>query len=309
VKKISIICPVYNEQDIILKFYEKLKEELKKIKNYQFLITFILDKSEDRSESILKNIKKGDKNVRLIIMKSRYGHQACLLAGLDNSLNHDALIMMDSDLQHHPKYISAFLQKFNEGFDIVNAERKNLKNNLKSILSQIFYKFIKILLSNDFDQNSPDFRLISKKVINDITKDFRSKKIFFRIIVSKINVKKTKILYEENLREYSITKFNLNRSFKFAEDAIISASYKPLTIIFYLGLILSLFSFFFILFVLYNYFNNIYNVPRGWSTIIFLICFFNSIIFLSLGIAGRYIAAIHEEIKQTPIYSIEKIIS
>ena len=137
-KNISIICPVLNEEEIIINFYNALKNEIKKINDYNFKIIFILDKSDDNTEGNLREIANKDRNTKVIIMRSKYGHQACLFAGLSHSKDCDAVIMMDSDLQHNPIYINSFLKKYEEGYHVVNAKRKFIKNFL-FLVDCLFY--------------------------------------------------------------------------------------------------------------------------------------------------------------------------
>jgi dolichol-phosphate mannosyltransferase len=308
-KNISIICPVLNEEEIIINFYNALKNEIKKINDYNFKIIFILDKSDDNTEGNLREIANKDRNTKVIIMRSKYGHQACLFAGLSHSKDCDAVIMMDSDLQHNPIYINSFLKKYEEGYHVVNAKRKFIKKNLKSLLSILFYKLLNIFFFKNIDENSPDFRLISEKAAKIIINEHKEKKIFFRTIIQNLQLKTSSIEYHEKDRLAGKSKFKFYNSLKLAENAFISSTNKPLSIIFYIGIFLSILSFIFLLFTLFSFVFYKNEIPPGWTTIVFLLCIFNAISFMGLGIVGRYIAAIFEEVKNKPIYSIDEIIN
>ena len=129
-KKISIIVPVLNEEKVIEQFHKILSDELKKINNYRFDIKYVLDKSKDKTKEIIKKIVSQSKNTTLISLSKRFGHQISLLAGIDYSLNSDAVIMLDSDLQHPPSEIINLIKLYEEGFNIVNTSRVDKSKKL-----------------------------------------------------------------------------------------------------------------------------------------------------------------------------------
>ena len=124
-KNIAIIAPVYNEQEVIEIFYARLSEVLKDIRGIRFTICFIVDKSSDNTEQILRNLAKSRKELKILLMSSRFGHQQALMAGIEKSLESDAIIMMDGDLQHPPELIPILIENFLDGNDVVYTIRKN----------------------------------------------------------------------------------------------------------------------------------------------------------------------------------------
>ena len=176
-KKIKILIPVYNEEKNIFLFYSLLLKTIKKIKKYNFRIIFVIDKSQDATEDKVYLLCKNYKNVGAIILSRRYGHQQSLLAGINNSLNDDAVIMMDGDTQHPPNLINTFLKKFEEGYDVVNTERIYNNNFLRNTINQIFYSLFRFFSGYSLKNNSADFRLINKRVVKLISENFKEKNI------------------------------------------------------------------------------------------------------------------------------------
>mgnify|MGYP001198036728 CR=1 FL=1 len=177
-KDLSIICPVFNEEDVINIFYKELKSNLNKLKkNYKSNIIFILDKSTDNSFNILKDICKKDKSVSLIMLSKRFGHQASLLVGLDHCQG-DIVVMMDSDLQHPPSLIPKMLYEYNRGYEVVYTIRTDDKEKsyVRSTCSKLFYICLNYFSEINLSPGEADFRLVSKRVKNlfkdHINKDY-----------------------------------------------------------------------------------------------------------------------------------------
>lgn len=306
-KKIRILLPLLNEEKSILDFYKELDNHLNQIKNYSFDILFIVDKSRDKSAEIIENICNKNNNCEALIMSSRYGHQECLFAGFEYSLEYDAVIMMDCDFQHPTDLLKSIVEKFSEGYDIVNTSR--IENKKRSIFkrfgTELFYYFIKKIALPNLEKNSSDYRLLSKKIINIIVKKFRERKILIRGIVSILGFKNFTIAYKEEDRKFGTTKYNHLRLLDFAINGIISFTSKPLYLIFYLGIILTILSLLLLFYYLGSFFIS-NKMPAGYTSIVIMQNIFGSIIIFFLGVLGIYVGKIYEEIKSRPKYIVEK---
>lgn len=308
-KKIRIILPVLNEQSVILKFVTELTKVLENLKKHEFSILFVVDKSQDNTENIIEDICKNDTRFEAIIMSTRFGHQECLYAGLRNSLNYDAIIMMDCDLQHPPEIINQMIEKFENGYEIVNTSRygNNKRNFLKRIGTNFFYNLVKKFAIPNFEKNSSDFRLISKKVNNKIIENFNETKILLRGIISLVGFKTYNIKFYEKERIEGKSKYNLKRMIHFGIESFLSFTSYPLFILFYAGIFLSLISFAIFVYLLISYFID--NFPDGWTTIVLLQIIFGSINLFFIGFLAIYISKIFDEVKARPKYIIDRIIT
>lgn len=309
---ISIILPVYNEEEVIKFFYNSLLNEIKKIDGYKFKILFVVDKSKDNTEVIIRDLINNSSEeypTRAILMSTRFGHQECLIAGIKNSLDSDAIIMMDCDFQHPISLLKDLLHKYNEGYDIVNTSRNsNVHSNvIKKLGTIIFYKIIKYVTNIELNENSADFRLINKKVANIIIDDYKEKNIFLRGIVSSMGFRSVNISYNYDKRLFGKTKYNFSKMLTFALNGIFSFSNKPLYFILYSGLLLLFFSFISIIYYILAFFFNA-TLIKGWSSLIVAIFFFGSIQLIFIGILGVYIAKIFDEMKNRPSFLISEII-
>ena len=306
-KKIRIILPVYNEEESILEFFNELKLNLLKIKNYNFDLLFVVDKSTDNTEKIIHEICDNNKNAEAILMSSRYGHQECIDAGLEVSKNYDAVIMLDCDFQHPIELIDEMIKKYSLGYEIVNTKRlENSKRGfLKRLGTNLFYNFVKKFALPNLEKNSADFRLLSNKIVKIILENFREKQILIRGIISLIGFNSCTIEYQEKERRFGKTKYSFFKMVNFAINGIISFTSIPLYIIFFIGLLMTIISTsVLIYFLIYYIFSS--NIPEGWTSIATIQLIFGSVNLFFLGFLGIYIAKIFDEIKSRPKYLIEK---
>lgn len=308
-KLINIILPVYNESEVIHLFYDELKKELGLIKNYDFEIIFVLDKSKDNTEEILNNIAMGDPHVSLIVLSRRFGHQLSLVAGI-NHANGDAAIMMDSDLQHPPSIILQLIKKHEEGFDIVHTIRKDNDNIgfFKMITSKLFYRIINKISPVKVSQGAADFRLISRPVIDLFQTQIKEQNQFLRGLFHWVGFNQTYVEFKADDRQGGISKYNLFKLVSFAIDGITSFSKIPLRLSIYIGLIISVIS---MLYGLYAFISFCIDdsLPKGWASMAIIMSFIGGVQLIFLGIIGEYIGKIFDEVKRRPLYIVEKNIN
>lgn len=300
-KTISIIIPVLNEEENLKYLYERI---LKNTIGYKYEIIFINDGSTDKSERIIHNFRKKDKNVKLINLSRNFGHQIAISCGIDYCQGDDAIIM-DADLQDPPDLIPKMINKREEGYDIVYGKRMSRtgENFLKIVSAEIFYKIIYLLSGKKIPQNVGDFRLISRKVIN-VLKETREYQRFVRGIISWTGYSQVAIEFERDKRHFGKSKYTLLAMIKLALDAILSFSFFPLRIASYLG-ILTIFVA--VLLILYTLFVTAQGTTvKGWSSTVVIILFLGSIQLLAIGIIGEYLGRIYEEVKRRPLYLIDK---
>lgn len=307
-KTVSIVISAYNEEGNIDKLYEELNKTIKTINNINFEIIFVNDGSTDNTLKKIKSLQDKDINIKIINFNRNYGHEIAMTAGMNNAKG-DAIIFMDSDLQHPPFYIKEMIKKWENGTDIVLTKRLDNIGSSKiyKVYSYLFYKILNFLSDTKIPEKSPDFRLIDKKYINFL-KCFNEKDRMFRGLLNLImpteNVDVIEFIAPERFSGKS--KYNFVKSLKLAIDAITQFSTKPLKLSIYLGIIIAIISLFFGLYVIFERFILLKSMPV-YAMIVCSITFIGAIQLIVLGIIGEYIGKIHIEVKNRPLYFAEII--
>ncbi len=299
---LSIVVPVFNEESVIDSFYSELKSTLDKLsKSYEIL--FIDDGSSDGTYAKLRDYSLENSNLYCISFSRNFGHQIAIYAGLKYASG-EVVVSMDGDLQHPPEIILVLLEKYREGFDIVNTKRKKGKSafSKKYFFSGLYYKIINLLSDVKIEPDSADFRLMNRKTINAFL-EFNERDRFTRGLVSWMGFKQAVVEYIEPNRVEGTTKFVFVRMLQFALNGLTSFSSKPLRFSFYFGLIIFFLGIVYGIFAIGNFFMGI-NVP-GWTSILLSVLFIGGIQLLSIGIIGEYIARIFNEAKGRPFFFIK----
>ena len=303
-KKISIIVSVYNEEEVLFEFYRETIKVLLLIEN-PYEIIFVNDGSVDGSRGILFKIAKDDENVRVVHFSRNFGHEAAMIAGIDNASG-DYLICMDADLQHPPTLLPEMVRKFESGYDIINMVRTVNKSAgiIKNITSSMFYKVINRLSDIHLVINASDFFGISKRVSDVLRSNYREKTRFLRGYVQNVGFNTTNIEYEAGKRFAGKSKYSIKKLFRFSMNTIMTFSNLPLKLGIYAG---GMAAFLAIIMMIYTIVSFIrVGTPSGYATTICLICFMFSVLFFIVGIIGEYLGIILSEIKDRPIYIVEE---
>ena len=305
---ISFILPIYNEEGNIPKLWQELEGLQKKLAGkYEVEFVFVNDGSRDNSINILKDLqKKHSKFIKVIDFTRNYGHQIAVTAGQDYA-NGDAIIIMDTDLQDPPLVCLDLIQKWEEGFDIVYAQRRKYKTNfVKEISAFIFYRLLKKIASVDIPVDTGDFRLISKRV-NDEMKKYKEKSRFLRGISCLTGFSQTAVMFDRSERFSGKPGYTFIKSFRLALDGITGFSLIPLKMITILGMILAIGSILFgLIYIPITIFTQINY--SGWASLFSGIVFLGGIQLLTLGVIGEYIGRIYIEVLDRPLYTIAEVI-
>lgn len=298
----SIVVPVFNEEEVIEVTYGRLKKVMDTTgRSYELL--FVNDGSADNTAQILSQICQKDTNVKLINFSRNFGHQIAISAGMDNALG-QAIVVIDADLQDPPEVILQMIEKWQEGYEVVYAKRKERRGEtlFKKWTAAMFYRLLRSLTDVDIPVDSGDFRLIDRKVCNAM-KNIKEKNRFVRGLVSWVGFRQTAVEYVREERFAGETKYPLHKMIKLSMDAMTSFSHKPLKLAVYLGFSFSFLSFLYLLFAICERLFTPNTVP-GWTAIMATSLFFNGIILIILGIIGEYIGRIYDETKDRPLYII-----
>lgn len=304
-KLISIICPIYNEEESIVYFMKNINNIFKNIK-YKYEVIFINDGSFDNSLNIMLNIQKEEKNIKIIDFSRNFGKEQALTAGLEYSKG-DAVIIIDVDLQDPPELIYDFIKYWEKGNDVVLGKRIDRSEDtyFKSKSAILFYKFNNKISDINIPENVGDFRLISRKVVESI-KLLPENQRFMKGIFSWVGYKTKTIEYSRVKRKFGKSKFNGWKLWNFALDGITSFSTLPLKIWTYIGFTVSFISFIYASFIILSVLFNGTQVP-GYASTIVIVLFLGGLQLMGIGILGEYIGRIFMETKKRPLYIINKI--
>ncbi|MGR9633311.1 glycosyltransferase family 2 protein [Bacillus cereus] len=306
-KLISVVVPMYFEEEVAQECYNRLKSVmLQNNINYEFV--FVNDGSTDRTMEILSEIAANDYRTKIVNFARNFGHQVAVTAGIAAAKG-DAIVIIDADLQDPPEVIPELIAKWEEGYEVVYAKRKQRKGEtwFKLLTAKYFYKFLNYMSDIDIPKDTGDFRIIDRKIA-DVFNQMTERNRFIRGMMSWVGFRQTYVEYERDERFAGKTKYPLKKMIKFASDGIIAFSTKPLRIVMSLGLLSVLIS---IIVLLYTITVKVFGhgTQTGWASIMVAITFFSGIQLLGLGIVGQYIARIYDESKNRPIYIVKETIN
>lgn len=305
-KLVSYIFPVFNEAENLDVLYARLAKLLNKHDGYRYELIFVNDGSSDDSLAKLLAIQASDPRVSVINFSRNFGHQLAVTAGLDYASG-DAVIIMDSDLQDPPTVSFALLKKWEEGFEVVYAQRRARKDTpFKRVTATWFYITLQKFADIDIPRNTGDFRLLDKKVVHRL-RDFREHSRFLRGMVSYVGFRQAAVLFDRDERHAGTTSYSLRKMMHFAMDGILGFSTKPLRMITKLGLIISFLSFLGVLYVIYIKLFQPAVAVQGWAFITISILLIGGIQLVTLGVLGSYVGRIYTESQNRPLYIIESI--
>ena len=300
---ISIVCPCFNEEEVIEIFLEHMEPVLKKLdKSYE--IIFINDGSTDKTFEVLLNTKKKHQNIRILNLSRNFGKEAALTAGLENAKG-EVVIPIDVDLQDPPELISSFMDKWEEGYDVVLAKRVDRTSDslAKKFSAEYFYKIHNKISDISIPHNVGDYRLMSKRVIQTL-KTLPENQRFMKGLFAWAGYKTAVVEYKREVRVAGKTSFSGWKLWNFALDGITSFSTVPLRIWLYLGVIISFFAFIYGSIIIVKTLVLGTDLP-GYASLLTAILFLGGIQLMGIGMLGEYIGRIYKEAKRRPTYVIE----
>jgi len=303
IMKVSVIIPTLNEEGNIEPIYHALRDTFTGI-DCSYEIIFSDGNSSDKTEPEISQLIDLDPHVRLISTTRNFGHMAALIAGYEYCSG-DAAITMDCDLQHPPELIREMIMKWKEGFDIVNTTRLDTHRQgiFKKYSSKLFYQIFSWLSDFPVVQGSADYRLVDRKVIDQIKK-LEESDIFLRGLVHWLGFKSTSIAYVPNTRHSGTSKYSLKKMVQLGLNGITSFSIKPLKIVTVTGFLVSASAFTYLVYAIYIALSYKIEVS-GWTSLILSVLFLGGIQLISIGILGEYIGKIFMESKKRPRYIID----
>jgi polyisoprenyl-phosphate glycosyltransferase len=300
---LSVIVPLYNEEEIVEKTFHTLEAELAHIEHE---LIFVNDGSKDRTREILERLLTQTPKNKLVNFSRNFGHQAAFSAGLQHASG-DAVVIIDGDLQDPPTLIHEMLQKWKEGYQVVYAQRHKRAGEsiFKKFSAFCFYRLLHSLTNIEIPSDTGDYRLMDRCVVNQINA-LPERSRFLRGLVCWVGFKKVGILYDRAERSAGTSKYPLRKMMRLAIDGITSFSTTPLKISFMVGLIATIVALGILVWSFLEKFLSPNTTVPGWASLMTTIVFFSGVQLISIGIVGEYIGRIYDEVKQRPLYIEDK---
>ena len=308
-KKISVVIPMYYEEEVAQECYSKMTQVLLNIKDYDYEIICVNDGSKDKTLPILEKIAKEEKKVKVISFARNFGHQCAVTAGL-KYVTGDAIVIIDADLQDPPELIPEMLKLWEEGNEVIYGKRKTREgeSKFKLLTAKMFYNTLNALSDVDIPKDTGDFRLVDRKVV-DVINSLPEHNKFLRGLFSWVGFEQKAFEYERKERFAGKTKYPLKKMLKLASDGIIGFSSKPLKIVGGLGIITICISFIILIYAILSFTFKWNQLAPGWTSLMVATTFFSGVILISLWMIGEYISRIYDETKGRPQYIINKEIN
>ncbi len=305
--QISVVVSVYNEEEMIGLFWNELSAEIGRNDiPWNFEVIFVNDGSTDNTASLLDELSAKNKNVKVIHFSRNFGHECTMLAGIDHA-GGDAVICMDSDLQHPPSCLKDMIRAFSEGAEVVTMKRVSNGNKAfgANITSRIFYRLINSLSDYKFEPHASDFFLVSARVAKIIARQYPERTRFLRGLIQSVGFRQASLEYSSPERAAGKSKYSLSRLFFLSFSAIASFSHIPLRLGLGIGLIFGFISF---LIGAYSIAMHFLGSPMsGYTTIVVLLSFGFALMFVVMGIIGEYIGYLFSEAKKRPLFIIDRV--
>lgn len=297
---LSVIIPSYNEEKIIKKTAETITSILRD-NNIEYEIIFVNDGSSDGTWTVIEQLSYDNPDIKGVCFSRNFGKESAIFAGLAECIG-DACVVIDCDLQHPPEKIPEMYKLWKDGYEIVEGVKsyRGEEKITHSLAANRFYKIMSKETGTDMSDSS-DYKLLDRKVINTLL-NMPEKNTFFRALSSWVGFKKISVRYDVAKREGGESKWSRMSLIKYALSNITSFTTRPMYIILYCGIAVLIMGIVLSIIALVQKFTG--NSIGGFTTVIILLCFTSSVIMLSIGVIGYYIAKIYEEVKGRPRYII-----
>jgi len=309
-RTLTVVSPVYNEESVILTFHEELRRALAAIEGrWSWSVIYVVDRGTDRTLELLRGLAAADRSVRVLALSSHFGQEAQLLAGLDHC-DADAVVMMDSDLQHPPALIPELLAAHERGHDVVYTVREDTPDIplVKRLTARWFYRFADAISETPIREGAADFRLVSRRVVEIFQSRIRERGLFLRGLFSWVGFPSCPVRFRAGARRAGRTKYSLGRRVRLGLGGVVAFSRAPLRAALVLGLALAAAGAVVLAVALVR--SATAQVPLlSGGTLAGLVVGLTGIQLFFLGILGEYLGVVLDEVKARPHYIVEERIN
>ncbi len=303
-KLLSLLVPMYNESEVIPIFFERILEVLSGLEiNWE--IVCVNDGSSDDTEDLVRGYAEKDSRIKLVSFSRNFGKEPAMTAALDYASG-DAVVPIDADLQDPPEVIGEMLAKWHEGYDVVFAKRASRDSDtvVKRNTAHWFYTLFNRLSDIPIPENVGDFRLMDKRVA-EVIRQMPEKDRFMKGLFSWPGFKTATVEFERQNRESGDSKFNYWKLWNFALSGITSFSTAPIRFGTYLGLVIAALSFVYGIYIITKTIFMGVDTP-GYASLVVIVLFLGGVQLVSIGLLGEYIGRIYKEVKNRPLYVVDK---
>jgi glycosyltransferase involved in cell wall biosynthesis len=305
-KKVSVLIPMYNEQEVLPALFERLNSLMDSQPNYDWEVLLVNDGSRDNTLVLAMNAHAKDARYRYIDLSRNYGKEIAMLAGFDN-VTGDCVVIMDADLQHPPEVVPDMLREWENGYDDVYGRRltRGKEPWLRKQFSLLYYKFLQKSTRIPVLENTGDFRLLDRSCIDALT-SLREAHRYTKGMYCYIGFKKKDVPFEQGDREAGVSKWNFFKLLSLAAEGITSYTTAPLKLATISGAVVSVVCALYILYIVVK--TMFFGEPvQGYPTLMVTILFLGGLQLITLGIMGEYIGRIFNETKNRPTYFIREM--
>lgn len=304
-KKVTILVPAYNEEDVLQQLYSRLINVFNTLPLYKFELLFVNDGSKDGTLPKIKLLREMDNRVSYVNLSRNFGKETAMIAGLDYAAG-DAVIIIDADLQDPPELIPEMIHYWESGYDDVYAKRNSRSGEtwIKKTTATAFYRLLEKVARVPIQRDTGDFRLLDRRCV-DALRQLRETQRYTKGMFSWIGFNKKEILFDRDPRAAGETKWNYFKLFDLAIEGITSFTTTPLRISALFGCIVSFCAFFYMIWIITK--TMLFGDPvAGYPSLMTVILFLGGIQLISLGILGEYIGRIFNETKNRPLYFVDE---
>lgn len=308
-RTLTVICPVYNEEVVILEFDAELRRALATLQGrWSSSVLYVVDRGSDRSLKLLRTLAAAHPEVRVLALSSRFGQQAALLAGLDHS-DADAVVMLDSDLQHPPAVVPELVARHEQGYDVVYTVRDDTAGIplLKRVSARAYYFLVNAVSETPVHQGAADFRLLSRRVVEVFQRRLRERTLFLRGLVNWVGFPSCAVRFTPGARRAGRTKYPLGRMLRFGLTGLVSFSRFPLRAAGVVGFVLLALG-------LVAGAGALMQAARGLApgdrtVVLAAIGVVGGLQLVFVGVLGEYLATVLDEVRARPHYIVEEQIN
>ncbi|MCL2747842.1 MAG: glycosyltransferase family 2 protein [Oscillospiraceae bacterium] len=300
----SIVVPLYNEEEVIAEAYRRLTAVMEQADGAYELI-LVDDGSRDKTKAMAREICERDNRVRLLSFSRNFGHQTAITAGMERARG-QAIVVIDADMQDPPEVVLQMIAKWKEGYGVVYGQRTQRKGEtaFKKMTASVFYRFLRHMTDVDIPVDTGDFRLISREV-RDVLVSLPERNRYVRGLVSWVGFQQAAVPYTREERFAGVSKYPLRKMLRFAGDAVVSFSTKPLKWPRMLGILTAVSGVGYLIALLIRALA--VGVDQGEIKLMLgVLLFVLGIFMLALGFVASYISRIYDEARGRPLYIIEE---
>jgi dolichol-phosphate mannosyltransferase len=306
---VSIVSPVYQEEQGIEEFHRRLSASLDGLSDeLAFEIVYVNDGSSDRSLDLLEKIVADDDRVRVVDLSRNFGHQVALSAGVDHA-HGDAVVVIDSDLQDPPEVIPQMIERWRDGFKVVYGVRVSRagETRFKLLTSKLYYGLMDRISEVPLPRQAGDFRLLDRRVV-DVLDQMPERNRYVRGMVAWVGFPQCAVEYERDPRFAGTTNYTLGRMVRLALDGLTSFSDRPLRLATQLGVIVMALSFAVAGWTIVASVFDLGSSSRGWSSLMAVVLLLGGVQLLCIGVLGEYLGRVYRETKGRPLYVVNEVL-